>query len=72
MFSMNKETIMMISIAVALFAVFYLYRDVQQAKTDLKSLLDKPELPLIPKKKAVAPATPPVPVTPPPTADDAN
>ena len=74
MFEMNKETIMMISIAVALFAIFYVYRDVQKTKIELKNLSDKPDFaavpPGVPKKKISVPQ--PVPVTPPPVADEAN
>jgi len=74
MFEMNKETLMMVSIAVALFAIFYVYRDVQQTKIELKNLSDRPELSAVPpvavKKKSPVPQ--PVPVTPPPVADEAN
>ena len=71
MFEMNKETIMMISIAVALFAIFYVYRDVQQTKIELKNLSDRPDMSAVPLKKKI-PAPQPVPVTPPPVADEAN
>ena len=38
MFSMSKETIMMLAIAVALFAVFYVHREVQSTKLELQKL----------------------------------
>jgi hypothetical protein len=70
MFPVNKDTIMMISIAIALIAVFYVYRDVQKTKLDFQQqILDSKPLPPPPppppqlsKKQAPPP--------PPPTADD--
>jgi hypothetical protein len=61
MFSMNKETMMMVAIAVALFAVFYMYRDVQGVKLELQKL-SVPPPPVI----QVAPVAPvaPAPVKP--------
>jgi hypothetical protein len=38
MFSMSKETIMMVAIAVALFAIFYVHREVQSTKLELQKL----------------------------------
>ena len=38
MFSMSKETIMMLAIAVALFAIFYVHREVQSTKLELQKL----------------------------------
>ncbi len=35
---MSKETIMMLAIAVALFAVFYVHREVQSTKLELQKL----------------------------------
>ncbi len=43
---MNKETIMMISIAVALCAVFYLYRELQSTKIQVQKLSEPVALPL--------------------------
>ena len=59
MFAMNKETMMMVSIAVALIAVFYLFRENQKTKLDIKSLKDVPvQLPV--NQQAVI--TPPKPI----------
>jgi hypothetical protein len=46
MFQMNKETIMMVSIAVALFAVFYLYRELQSTKIQVQKLSEPVALPV--------------------------
>lgn len=54
MFAMNKEMMMMVAIAVALFATFYLYKDQQKTKTEfdsLKTILNTPP----PTKKEAPP-----------------
>jgi len=38
MFAMNKDTLILFSLAVALFAIVYLYRDLQKAKVDFQKL----------------------------------
>jgi hypothetical protein len=38
MVSLNKETFTMVAIAVALFAVFYVYRELQSTKLELQKL----------------------------------
>ena len=45
MFAMNKETMMMVAIAVALIATFYLYRENQKNKLDIQRLSEVPVLP---------------------------
>ena len=73
MFPMSTETMNMIAIAVALIAIFYLYREIQKTKADVKILVDTP-LPsppvTAPPKKKMPPPPPPPPSG--PDADDAN
>jgi hypothetical protein len=70
MFAMNKETMMMVAIAVALIATFYLYKEMQKNKLEIQRLSDVPvqsppppvSLPVqtpksILKKERVAPPT---------------
>ena len=42
MFAMNKETMMMVAIAVALIATFYLYKEMQKSKLEIQRLSDVP------------------------------
>lgn len=42
MVSLNKETFTMVAIAVALFAVFYVYRELQSTKLELQKLTAVP------------------------------
>jgi hypothetical protein len=50
MFAMNKETMLMVAVAVALFATFYLYRENQKNKLDIQKLLETPvPVPQVPK-----------------------
>ena len=50
MFSMNKETMLMVAVAFALFATFYLYRETQKNKLDIKKLSETPApVPQVPK-----------------------
>ena len=64
MFAMNKETMMMVAIAVTLVATFYLYRENQKNKLDIQRLSDVPSpvlptpalpKPILKKEKVVAP-----------------
>ena len=63
MFAMNKETMMMVAIAVALVATFYLYRENQKNKLDIQRLSEVPPpvlppvlpKPILKKEKVVAP-----------------
>jgi hypothetical protein len=70
MFSMNKETMMMVAVAVALLAAVYLYRENQKSKVEFESfkkLLQPvpvvappaPVVPHVPKKEVVAAAPEP-------------
>lgn len=38
MMNMNKETLMMVAVAVALFATFYMYKELQKTKQDMQGL----------------------------------
>ena len=49
MFAMNKETMMMVAIAVALIATFYLYKEMQKTKLEMQKLSDVPQAPPPPK-----------------------
>jgi hypothetical protein len=42
MFAMNKETMMMVAIAIALIATFYLYKEMQKSKLEIQRLSDVP------------------------------
>ena len=42
MFEMNKETMMMVAIAVVLIATFYLYKEMQKSKLEIQRLSDVP------------------------------
>jgi len=47
---MNKETMLIVAVAVALIATFYLYRENQKNKLDIKKLLETPSsVPQVPK-----------------------
>ena len=63
MFAMNKDTMMMVSITVALLAIFLLYRDMQKTKLELQNLTDERTVPskvvVAPKKVVVSPPPPP-------------
>jgi len=61
MFAMNKDTMMMVGLAVALLAVFYLYREVQKNKAELKKFSDA-QFPKSILKVSAAPVPVPVPV----------
>lgn len=69
MFEMNKETMMMVAIAVVLIATFYLYKEMQKNKLDIQRLSEVPvALPVFPKpilKKEKSPvqAAPAAPAT---------
>ena len=59
---MNKETMMMVALVVALISVFNLYRETQKTKLDLKKLLETPvpapaPKPILKKEKVQIPAT---------------
>jgi len=59
---MNKDTIMMVAVIVALLSVFYLYRENQKNKLDLKKLLETPApvpvlKPILKKEKVQIPVT---------------
>jgi len=56
---MNKDTMMMVSIAVALFAVFYIYRELQSTKLQLQKLSDPVPVP-VPVLAPVVPVQSPV------------
>jgi len=58
MFAMNKETMMMVAIAVALIATFYLYKEMQKSKLEIQRLSDVPVQGAPPS----VPVSPPVPV----------
>ena len=60
MFAMNKETMMMVAIAVALIATFYLYKEMQKSKLEIQRLSDVPVQG--PPPQVSPPVTPPVPV----------
>jgi hypothetical protein len=45
MFEMNKETMMMVTIAVTLIATFYLYKEMQKNKLDIQRLSEVPPAP---------------------------
>ena len=42
MFSMNKETMMMVAVVVSLLASFYIYKDMQKTKLELQKLNEVP------------------------------
>ena len=76
MFAMNKDTMMMASIAVAFIAVFLLYREIQKTKLDILKLSEfddvvAPPPPPVkaPTKLAAKKAAPP---PPPPVADETD
>lgn len=60
---MNKETMMMVAVVVALVATFYLYRENQKNKLDIRKLLETPvpappvPKPILKKEKVQIPAT---------------
>jgi len=59
---MNKETMLMVAVAVALIATFYLYRENQKNKLDIKKLLETPtpapvSKPILKKEKVQIPVT---------------
>jgi hypothetical protein len=64
MFPVNKDIMIMISVACALIAIFYLYKDQQKTKNDLQKLTDSQVAPIIP-----VPVKKPAPPTPSPDAD---
>jgi hypothetical protein len=59
MFSMSKETIMMVAIAVALFAIFYVHREVQSTKLELQKLSTPVPVPLPAPTPVLAPVVAP-------------
>jgi len=75
MFPINKDILLMISVACALIAIFYLYKDVQKTKLDVQKLSDSGSqavLPMLVKQPALQKK--PAPPTPSPddVADDSN
>lgn len=75
MFAMNKDTMMMASIAIALVAIFLLYRDTQKMRLELQNLASDPVV-VIPEPPVFIPSpvkqkkvTPPPPA---PVADEAD
>ena len=61
MFAMNKDTMMMVAIAVALIATFYIYKEMQKTKLDIQKLSEVPvpppvlPKPILKKEKVVPP-----------------
>jgi len=59
MFPINKDMLLMISVACALIAIFYLYKDQQKTKLDVQKLTEAPaKQAVVVQKKPVAPPTP--------------
>ena len=73
MFPVNKDILLMISVACALIAIFYLYKDVQKTKLDVQKLSDSSSQAVLPMKQPVLQKKP-APPTPSPddVADDSN
>lgn len=70
MFPVNKDMLLMISVACALIAIFYLYKEQQKTKLDVQKLSEAP-----PKQAAAVVQKKPAPPTPSPdapVADDSN
>ena len=70
MIPVNKDVLLMISVACALIAIFYLYKDQQKTKLDLQKLSDSSsqlKQPVVPKKPA-----PPTPSPETSVADDSS
>ena len=60
MFAMNKDTLILFSLAVALFAIVYLYRDLQKAKVDFQKLNEESLLAAaVPPPQVVYKSSPP-------------
>jgi hypothetical protein len=55
MFAMNKDTMMMVAIAVALIATFYLYKEMQKSKLEIQRLSEVPPPPTLPPPVAPKP-----------------
>lgn len=74
MFPINKDILLMISVACALIAIFYLYKDVQKTKLDVQKLSDYSSQAVLPAVKQPALQKKPAPPTPSPddVADDSN
>jgi hypothetical protein len=74
MFPINKDILLMISVACALIAIFYLYKDVQKTKLDVQKLSDSGSQAVLPMVKQPALQKKPAPPTPSPddVADDSN
>ena len=71
MFPINKDILLMISVACALIAIFYLYKDVQKTKLDVQKLSDSSSQAVLPMKPVALPKQPAAPPTPSPdVADD--
>jgi hypothetical protein len=70
MFPVNKEILMMLSLAFALFAIFYLYKDTQKTKLEVQKLSEaSQQAVVVPKAPAQKKPAPP---TPSPDADESN
>jgi hypothetical protein len=65
MFSMNKDTMMIVAVVVALLATFYLYRETNKNKLDIQKLMEPvppqavitPPKSILKKEKVQVPAT---------------
>jgi hypothetical protein len=69
MFPVNKDMLLMISVACALIAIFYLYKEQQKTKLDVQKLSEAPPKQAVVVQKKPAPPTPSPDV---PGADDSN
>jgi len=58
MFPINKDMLLMISVACALIAIFYLYKDQQKTKLDVQKLTEAPPKQAVVVQKKPAPPTP--------------
>ena len=59
MFPVNREMLLMISVACALVAIFYLYKEQQKTKLDVQKLTEAPaKQAVVVQKKPAAPPTP--------------
>jgi len=59
MFPVNREMLLMISVACALIAIFYLYKEQEKTKLDVKKLTEPPlKQAVVPNPKKPAPPTP--------------
>ena len=61
MFSLNKETAIIVAVIVALFASFYLFKENKKTKDELasfKTLLNKPQIQIQPQTPNIVVAAP--------------